>query len=443
MSSSQNNLTQGSVTGQLIRYSIPMVTTSLLQALYSMADIIIAGQFIGSRGISAINNSSQIMGIITGLAIGLTTGGNVLISQYFGAGDHRQRREATGTLLSLSALIAVVFTIFTTLFARPMLTSLKAPSLSEATTYLSICASGMFFIFGYNALCAALRAMGNSKYPFYFIAVSSVVNIVLDLLFVGFFQFGTAGAAVATVIAQGVSFFLALQFVLAHDEFGLTPDTLKLRKKHLKMIFKLGIPCSLQTTIGGISWLTVTYLINGYGIYVSAGTGVSAKIKDFCQLFISAMSNSAATMIAQTLGAKKFDRAKDVMYTAMKITLSMAVVIILLVELFAPQMVAIFTHDPQVAEAAILNLRIEIIGQVFYASFFVYHALAIGAGHTLFAMSSSFVNCILFRLVLSIILNHYFGLIGLYVALVIAPSSSVPLGFLYTKSNIWRRSLSE
>ena len=136
-----------------------------------------------------------------------------------------------------------------------------------------------------------------------------------------------------------------------------------------------------------------------------------------------------------------YDRAKEVMYTAMKITMLMAVTMIIIVELLAPQLAAIFTGDPAVQAAAVMNLRIEILGQIFYAVFFVYHSLAIGAGHTLFAMSSSFVNCILFRVVLAVTFNHFFGLTGIYWACMIAPSVSVPLGWLYTRSNVWRRSL--
>ena len=154
-------------------------------------------------------------------------------------------------------------------------------------------------------------------------------------------------------------------------------------------------------TIAGVSWLVVTFLINQYGVDVSAGNGVSIKIKDFCQLFTSAMATSASAMIAQTLGAGLYDRAKNVTDTAMKITVAMSLTIIVLVELLAPQLAGLFTSDENVRLAAVQNLRIEIVGQVFYAVFMVYHALAIGAGHTAFAMASSFVNCIVFRVVLA------------------------------------------
>ncbi len=438
----ENDLTKGDAARQLIRYAIPMVTTSVLQALYSMADMIIAGHFIGNTGISAINNSSQIMNIATQIAIGLTVGGNVLIGQYYGAGKQEERRRAIGTLLTSSLLLGVFGLLLIFSLARAILSGLGAPALDDAEAYLQVCAFGMPFIFGYNALSAVLRAIGNSRKPLHFIAASASTNVVLDIVFVGGLKMGVRGAALATVLSQGLSFSLALIFLLRHSEiFRISLENLKIRAAELKMIFKLGIPSSLQHTIGGISWLVVTFLINSYGVDVSAGNGVSVKIKDFCQLFISAMSSGAATMIAQTLGAKMYDRAKEVMYTAMKITMLMAVTMIIIVELLAPQLAAIFTGDPAVQAAAVMNLRIEILGQIFYAVFFVYHSLAIGAGHTLFAMSSSFVNCILFRVVLAITFNHFFGLPGIYWACMIAPSVSVPLGWLYTRSNVWRRSL--
>lgn len=256
----ETDLTQGSVVQQLIKYAIPMVTTSLLQALYSMTDIIIAGHFVGSNGISAINNSSQIMGIITNIAIGLTVGGNILVGQYFGAGDKEKRAEATGTLFTLSVFLGILFMIATNVFAKPMLIQLGAPALEDANAYLKICTFGLIFIFGYNAMSAVLRAIGNSKQPFYFIAAATGVNVVLDLLFMGPLQLGTSGAALATMIAQGVSFFSALFYLLRKQEiFIFSLSTLKIRIAQLKMILKLGIPTALQQTIGGVSWLVVTF----------------------------------------------------------------------------------------------------------------------------------------------------------------------------------------
>jgi Na+-driven multidrug efflux pump len=160
-------------------------------------------------------------------------------------------------------------------------------------------------------------------------------------------------------------------------------------------------------------------------------------------MFISAMSTAAASMVAQNLGAGLYDRGKRVMYTAMRMALCMAVVIILVVELLAPVLVGVFTDDPEAIYYASLNLRVEILGQIFYAIFLVYHALMLGAGDTWWVFLSSFANCIVFRVILSITFEHFWGVEGIYAACAIAPSISVPVGMYYTHSGRWRKSLAQ
>ncbi len=442
-SSIDRDLTHGSVTRQLIRYALPLVTTSLLQSLYSIVDYIVAGYYISSSGQSAINNASLIMNLMTQIAIGLTLGGNILIGQYFGNHEDEPRKQSAGTLFTLSIGVGVVCAVLFTLFSRQLLILLRAPALEEATAYLQICAIGMLPIFGYNALSALLRAVGNSKMPLYFIIASTAVNVALDLLLVAGLGMGVQGAALATLISQFVSFLAALIFCLRHRaHLGLTRAYLAPRRDRARAILRLGLPTAFQWAIASVSWLAVAYLINGYGLVVySAANGVSNKIKDFCQLFITAMTGAASTMVAQNLGAGLYDRAREVMRTCMKITLAMSTVLILISELFAPWLVTIFTPDPEVQRWAVINLRIEIIGQWFYAGFFTYNTLATGCGDTIFVMWNSFVNCIIFRLVLAIIFNHFFGIYGVFIACAIAPASSVPIGWFYCRKGYWKKSL--
>jgi len=441
-SNEKNDLTQGSVIRKLVKYSIPLITTSVLQALYSMADLFLAGKYIGSTGISAINNASQITTIITNVVIGLSLGGSILIGQYFGSKDEENRTKTTGTFFSLFFILGIAISAACYIFTMPILQAMGSPALDEAVAYLKVCSIGLFFVLGYNALSAVLRAVGNSKWPMYFILAATIVNIILDILFMGYLNMGTAGAALATIIAQGISWLLALIYIFKHQSiFKFSIDSLKIRPDKLKQILKVGFPCSIQWTVAGISWLTVTFIINGYGVDVSAGNGISNKIRDFTLLFLNAMSASAGAMIAQTLGARLYDRAKQVMYEAMRLSVIITVALIIIVQFLAPALIGIFTNDPAVIEAGVLNIRIEIFGQLAYACFLIYHSLAAGAGHTLFVLFSSFVNCIIFRMTLAIIFNHLFGLPGLYVALAFAPFTSIPLGMIYTKSNIWRKSM--
>ncbi len=437
-----SDLTQGSIGKKLLRYALPLVFSSLLQALYGMVDTIVAGRLIHEAAISALSNAGQVTHTVTNVIIGLCTGGNILIGQYFGAKERQGVREASVTLFSGGMLLGLVISVLLGLLARPILLALGAPALEEAVTYLQICAVGMFFVMGYNIAAACLRAVGNSRAPLICILCTAVSNVVLDILFVGPLGWGVAGAAWATVLSQAASFVVAIVYVLRGQElFGLSLRGLYIRKKELGTILKLGLPCALQMSVASISWLSVTYLVNGYGVAVSAASGVAARIKDFCQLFIVAMNNAAAGMIAQCIGARDYDRARRVLYTAMGVSVGMALVLIGLVEAFAPAMARLFSGDEETLYWAVKNLRIEILGQVFYAIFLVYHALALGAGETWYVLVSSFVNCILVRIVLAAWFNGLWGAEGIFWACMIAPFSSVPIGVWYERSGRWQKSL--
>ena len=444
MASAQHDLTQGSVTKQLIRYALPVVASSLLQAIYSLVDMLVVSRLLGETGASGVSNASQFITVLTQVAIGLSNGGNILVGQYFGAGDRKNREETTGSFFTLFVLLGAAVSVIVFFVAGPFMTMMGAPARAEAVAYLTAACWGLFFVYGYNAFASVLRAMGNSRTPMTCVLVSVVTNIGLDILFVGPLGLGTAGAAWATVISQGISCVMCFVYLLGHREFfSFQRELLRMRWEKIRVILKLGIPCAVQMTVAGISWLVVTYLINDYGAVISAANAYSGKVKDLSGMFISATSTAAASMVAQNLGAGLYDRGKKVMYTAMRLALCMAAVIIVVVELFAPVFVGSFTSDPEAAHYAVLNLRVEIVGQIFYAIFLVYHALMLGAGDTWWVFLSSFANCIVFRVVLSILFEHFWGVEGIYAACAIAPSISVPVGMYYTRSNRWRKSLAK
>ena len=436
------DLTEGVIWKKLMVYAGPVVLSSLLQSAYSITDLILAGWFIGKDGISAINNASQVTGILTQIIMGITIGGNILMGQYFGSRQHEERRQTDRTLFSFSMAAGLVMLAVIFLLSRPILLALGAPAIDQAVSYLQVCAVGLPAIFGYNALSAMLRSVGNSKQPFYCVAVTAGCNIVLDCLFMGAFHWGVHGAALATVLAQWASFLVCLAYVRRHKRlFGLSRRQWTIQREKLVQMLKLGIPSAIQMTVVGLSWLAMTFLINRYGVEASAASGICAKIKDIALLFTLALYTAATTMVAQCLGAKKYDRASRVVHVAMRFSLGVTAAIILLIQLFAPQILAIFHPDQTTMTIALENLRIEILGQIFYASFMVYNALPMGAGHTLFALGSSLLNCIVVRVVLAVVFNHFFGLTGIFWACAIAPASSVPLGYIYEHRGRWRRSL--
>lgn len=438
----QTDLTQGDVRRQLIGYSLPIIATTVMQTVYSLVDLMVVSHLMGSAGASGVSNSAQIVLLLTNVAVGLANGGNILVSQYFGARDKASQERVTGSFITLFVLVGLLAAAVTFSLAGTMIRAIQAPAYQEAVSYLRVAALGMVFVFFYNCLASVLRAVGNSKQPMRIILYTCVLNVVLDLIFVGPLQMGTAGAALATVLSQGLSCGLALGYLLRHrDIFSFRPALLRMRGKDVAGILKLGVPCAVQMTVAGVSWLTVTFLVNRYGVDCSAASAYGAKVKDLSMMFITALVNAASVMIAQTLGAGKFDRAKQVLREAMKLSVLISAALVLLVELTAPLLARIFTDDPEVIHIAALNMRIEILGQMCYAVFLIYHAMMIGAGDTWMALVSSFINCILFRIILCVIFNSAWGLTGIFVACAIAPASSIPVGLLYLRSNHWRRSI--
>lgn len=438
----QTDLTTGGIYRSLVKYAAPVVGSNLLQALYGLVDTIVAGQFIGSAALSGLTNATMVTNMFTQILLGLCMGGGILVGQYFGAKDRENTQASAATLFTGSLLAGVIAAAVLFAGSRWILTLLGAPALEEADVYLRTCAVGFVFVAGYNGAAAVLRAVGNSKAPLACVAATAGVNVVLDVLFVAGFHWGVFGAALATVISQAASFVVAVWHLgRGADTFGISLRKLGLRRDMLRRELKLGLPCAVQMSVAAISWLSVTFLINGYGISVSAGNGVSNRIKEFCQLFITAMTTATSSMIAQNIGAGQFDRARKTMYSAMKITVTMALVIIGIVQLCAPWLVALFTEDGETAAAAVRNLCIEIFGQIFYAMFLVYHGLMLGSGDTWFVFLSSFINCVLARILLGVTFNHFWGLDGLYLACMIAPFTSVPFGAWYDRSGRWRRTL--
>ena len=438
------DMTKGAPLRLILVFTLPLLLGNLFQQMYNLVDAVIVGKFLGLNALSSVNASASVLFLVINFVIGVCCGFAIPVAQRFGAGDERSMRRYVANAALLSAALAAVLTVATTLLCRLILQWLSTPEAiyAGAYQYLLIIFLGIPCTVLYNMSASILRALGDSRTPFLFLVVSTVVNVVLDLLFIVALGLGVSGAALATVLAQWASFVVCLVYVLRHrDLFGLVRRQISFHKDKMVQILKLGIPCAVQMTVVGLSWLAMTFLINAYGVEASAASGICAKVKDVALLVTIALYTAATTMVAQCLGAKKFDRASRVVHVAMRLSLAVTAVLILGIELLAPQILSVFHPDQGTMEIAVRNLRIEILGQIFYASFMVYNALPMGAGHTMFALGSSLLNCIVVRVILALILNHFYGLVGIFWACAIAPASSVPLGYLYERTGVWRRAL--
>lgn len=433
------------VFGELLCYALPLIAANLLQSFYSLADFFLTGVFIGDAGLSAVSNGGQAMALYTGIIIGLSNGGNVMIGQYTGGNKIRECSRCAGSFLTLFLFLGLAFSLALLRFSGEIMHFMKAPVWEQSRIYLVYCAPGALAIAGYNAAAATLRGIGDSKRPLIIVAISVMANIFLDILFVAVFKMGVAGAAAATTVSQYIAFTAAAAYLLFPGNTRLrirwaeiVPD-----KQYITPILRIGFPCAVQMTVASVSWLSVTMLLNGYGVIISAAYGASAKIKDMVQTVTGAISMAATAMIAQALGGCRYERALEIMYLAMKLATAFCAVNILAVEIFAPQLIAIFTDGSEIIAAGTENLRIEIVGQLFYAIFMVYHSMMTGAGHTKTVLFSSFVNCILARSVLAMVLSSItnLGATGVYLACMLAPAASIPIGEVYIRGGKWRQKL--
>lgn len=447
MATLQNrDLLSGSVPKQLIAFSLPFLAANVLQSVYAVVDMIIVGQFVGSAGLSGVSVGSQIANLFTSTGMGLSMGGQMMLAQFKGAGDEQAQKESIGTMLSFMFLLGVCLSIPCILLARPLLTLLHIPAESyrDAYWYFIISALGIVFIFGYNSVCAVLRGLGDSKRPMYFVAVSTVTNILLDLLFVGVMHKGAGGAAAATIIAQGISFLSAGIYLYLRRSsfvFDFKRQSFKIIGARLKTMLKVGVPFALQFSMLMISMLFVVSMVNDFGVSASAGYGVGGKVDNFATLPVYAFSSAASTMVGQNIGAKQYDRAKSVVHWCVVLTLACELVVFVLVQILAPQIISIFNGEPEVVAVGTAYLHLMAFAYLAHCALDGYQSMANGVGFSML----SFICCTVDGLIVRIPLAWLFGSVlgmgiqGVFLGCMLAPFSAALISGIYFYSGIWKK----
>lgn len=447
MSGFHKDFTEGNVTSLLIRFSIPFLIANILQALYGVVDMIIVGQIVdtatSAAGTSALNISSQIMIMANSVIIGLSTGGTILIAQFLGARDHDKIEHTIGTFLTVFSLFAIGASVILFALAEPLLRALNTPetAFEGALSYLRVCAAGMIFSFGYNALGAILRGMGDSKRPMYFVIVATVTNVLLDLLFVGPMRMGVFGAGLATVIAQALSFVLAAAYLVRGGfVFDFKPASFKVNREILSLLLRLGLPSGLQQGIVQSSFLVLSSIINTYGESASSAAGIAGKIGGFAVLPALAIMTAIASMAGQNIGAGFYDRARKTMFTGMKLLTPLIVVITAAVFLFADGLIRIFTPNPEVIAIGVSYLRVCCLEYVVVSVLFCMGGLITGAGYPSVALINTLISSFILRVPLAYLLSAAMGLQGIALTIVISPFGALIYGGIFLLSGKWKHS---
>ena len=440
------DLTEGSVPKRLVQYAIPFVFSNLLQIVYNLVDTIVVGHFVGPAGLSGVSLAGQITQMCTALTMGMVTGAQVMIAQFMGARKRDDVNYTIGTMAVYGGLIALIMSILGILTSSWGLHLIKTPeeAFAEAQSYEIIIFIGLVFNCGYMTVSAILRGMGDSKRPLMFVTVSSICNVVLDLLFVGVFKLQAAGAALATIISYFISFVFAIRYIYVHREgFGLDFKLkyFKIRWDLCWTITKLGVPMALQWIIFSLSSLYVQSLVNVYGLAASAAVAVGSKASNMTNIISGALGNSCTTMAGQNIAAQKIDRVKKCVNVTLTINLLWMGLCVLLLQLFPRQYVLIFNDDPEVIQVATMYLRIMSISYLFHACYIVYNGVILGVGNSMLNMANALLEGIVLKITLSLLFGTVlgWGLKGVFVGQALAPLGAALSGGIYYYSGMWKR----
>ncbi len=439
-----NKLSSGNVIKQLMLFAFPFILSNLIQTLYSVIDMIVVGQFCGTNSMSGVNIGGQVTNLVMNIAVGLCAGTTILIAHSVGAEKTKQLQKIIGTLFTFLGIFAVIMTILILLFANPILRLINTPAeaFSEAKGFLTMTAFGIIFIFGYNALSAIMRGMGDSKSPLYFVTIACVINVILDLLLVGLFRLGAKGAGVATVISQGISMLLCVAYLMKKKfVFDFKLSSFSIDRQQLRSILKIGIPMSVQNFVTNLSFLFMTTLVNSIGVTASAAVGAVGKYNGFAILPAIAMSAAISTMCAQNFGAGKEDRAKKTWLYGMGISCAISYSIFLLTVLFPGEILSAFSKEENLVRIGIPYLRAFSMDYLLIPITFSMNGLFNAAGHTRFTLINNMLSGIIVRIpmayLLCIVLDK--GLFGVGLAAPIAQVSAASISICFFLSGKWRK----
>lgn len=446
MEKTEQQLMEGNVYKTLIKFALPFIVANAIQALYGTVDLLVVGLYTDTAGLSSVSIATQVMQIVNGLIIGITMGGTILIGQYYGAKREKDVVETIGTIFTVGVIVSILTTLLMYVGVEPLLRLLKTPqgAHADAKSYVLIASSGIVFIFGYNAISAILRGMGDSKRPVYFIGVACICNIILDLIFVGFFNMRASGAALATVTSQGLSMVLAIIYLSRKNfifKFKLSNFRI-IQNKALKLI-KLGSPLSLQEVLLWGSFLVIAALANSMGIAESAAVGIVAKMEVFFMLPPMAISYALAALTAQNIGAQKPERAREALNVSIIISLACSIFFLIWAQGHPQSIMGIFKASEEVTRAGAQYLKTFSLDFILVSIKFNLNGFLNGCGRTTFAMINGIASSILVRIPVAFLLSVTFsrGLVGLGLSAPLASVVSIFVSILYINRGKWKEEI--
>ncbi|AXU53892.1 MATE family efflux transporter [Clostridioides difficile] len=435
------DLTTGHEGKSIFFFAMPMLIGSLFQQLYNTADSIIVGRFIGKEAMAAVSGANPIMFLLVAALMGVSLGFSILVSQFYGSGDLKKVKATIDTTYILLFIGSILISILGIVFGGPMLKLMNTPEsvFAQSKLYLTIIFSGILFSAGYNSVSAILRGLGDSVTPLYFLIIATILNIVLDLTFIVVLRMGVEGVALATIMAQAVSFIISIIYLnKRHEVLKFKIKGIVYDNKIFKDGLRLGLPSGVQQMLFSIGNMALQFLVNSYGTSAMAAFGAGLRIENFISLPIMNLGSAVSTFVAQNIGAGENERVKKGIRESIKMTLVLAVTVIALILLFRENLIALFNTDKDVIKIG--SSYLFIIGPffLFIGTSFVLSSAMKGAGDSMFALISSIVSLWLGRLPASYMLSKFFGTDGIWMGIPFGWTLGLIVTVIYYKKGHWK-----
>ncbi|MEN8202051.1 MAG: MATE family efflux transporter [Bacteroidota bacterium] len=448
------DLTQGSEGRNIFRFAIPMLVGHMFQQLYTFVDQIIVGRFLGKEALASVGASFPVIFTLIALIIGIATGGTIVISQFFGAKNFTKVKRAIDTIFIIMGGAAVIMTVVGITFAEEIFLLMKLPEelMPTATTYFSIYVSGLVVFFGYNGVAAILRGLGDSITPLYFMVLATILNIGLDLLFIVKLGWGIEGAALATIIAQGTAFIVAVFYLnKTHDLIRFNFREFAFDRDLALQSLRIGLPTGLQQTFVALGMMALMGIVNGFGTDVVAAFTAAGRLDSLAIIPSMVFSTALSTFVGQNIGAGKLDRVKRGLTRTMMMASGTAVGITLLIIAFKYPLMRLFTTDQNVINIGGDYLTIVTSFYLLFTGMFIYGGVMRGAGDTVVPMFLTLFSLWIIRIPAAVFLSkesiEIFGLsirgagmgeAGIWWSIPAGWAFGMILSYIYYKTGRWK-----
>ena len=395
------DLTKGSVARTLVRFTLPFLLSNVLHTLYSIVDMYIVGQYADATQISAVSIGAVVMMMVNGLIMGLGTGSTVLVGQTIGSRQEKEEKETISTVFTVFPLFAVIMLVLCQFLVPVLLRFLNTPpeAWDGAEAYLRICFIGLIFTGFFFAIASVLRAMGDSKGPMIFIAISCICNILGDILCVGVLHMGAAGAALATSVSQGLSVVIGYFYLRRRNfPFDFRLKSFRIYGSRLRMLLRIGVPTALQETMTSVSFLVLESIINKMGYIATAAVGICDRVFSVAAIPASAFTAAISAMVAQNTGAGEYRRSRECLRVGLLIALIVAILMFGALALFPSAIIGSFTKDASVVSAGVDYMTFFKFDCLLVTLAFCVNGYINGTGHTRYTMIVNLIAAFVVRL---------------------------------------------